>query len=260
MLLKLVGLLFVIEVTRSALPKYKDWRSAGYNATIIDQSTCNAGWAAAAVVLYQFEILIAQGSSNQQDLSTSYIVDCSGYGGCRNGSLSGAIDFLIANGSYNIGGYSNNNLYSGLSNSTNCTTSSGTIYKTNRTVYKNTFYKISNLKLRQLLVNAPTANEALVDNSFYSFVGTNTFNCSYYVYHDGDLNSALNVVGYTTKKEWIVKYYRGLSWGANGYMIMKSGRDCGIRRKVYQIYTAKQHSFHTAFLLVLAIGSLLLGL
>ena len=259
-MLKVLGVLSVLAVLASAAqPSFIDWRATGYNSTIIDQGTCNAGWAAAAVTLYQFEILASAGSSNQQDLSTSYVVDCSGYGGCRNGTLSGAIDFLIANGSYNIGGYSNNNLYSGLSNSSNCTTSSGAIYKTNRTVYKNTYYKVSNLKLRQLLVTAPTANEILVDNTFYSYVGTNTFNCSYYVYSDGDLNSAVVVVGYTKTNNWIVRFYRGLTWGNNGYMILKSGRDCGLRRVVYQINTVKEE-WRTIFMSVMLLLALAMGM
>jgi hypothetical protein len=226
----------------SALAASKDWRSTGYNGTVIDQSTCNAAWAAAAVTVYQFEYLFSTSSAVQQDLSTSYIVDCSGCGGCHGGLLSNAIDFLIANGSYNLATYSNNNLYSGISNSSACYNTTGTIYKSSRTVYNNKHYKISNHKLKQLLQTAPTANEIRIDNTFFSYTGSSTFKCGYYVYNDGDLNSAVVVVGYTNSNQWIIRFFHGTSWGSGGYMPMHIGRDCGIRRKVYQISTTKYSS------------------
>lgn len=49
-----------------------------------------------------------------------------------------------------------------------------------------------------------------------------------------------------------MRYFRGLSWGNGGYMILKSGKDCGIRRKVYQIWTSK-YSPKTAFTFVMVL-------
>lgn len=46
--------LFTLLLTSTSVkvPKFIDWRSTGYNSTVIDMSTCNATWAAAAVTIY----------------------------------------------------------------------------------------------------------------------------------------------------------------------------------------------------------------
>jgi hypothetical protein len=252
----MIGVVFIMTAILAdpswALPSSKDWRTSGYNGTVIDQSICNAAWAAAAVTIYQFEYMFSTSSAAQQDLSTSYIVDCSGAGGCRGGLLSNALDFLIANGSYNLATYSNNNLYTGIVNSTACYNTTGTVYKSSRSIYKNKYYKVSNGKLKQLLQTAPTANEIRIDNTFFSYSGSSTFKCGYYVYNDGDLNSAVVVVGYTNNNQWIVRFFHGTSWGTGGYMVMHIGKDCGIRRKVYQISTSKYGSI-TIFSAILAV-------
>ncbi len=81
------------------------------------------------------------------DMNEVYLIDCSGYGGCRNGSLRGAIDFAIDRGlplpgAATTGSNLNENYTNaGCSNAVSIT-------KTARTVYNNLYFKISNLKLR----------------------------------------------------------------------------------------------------------------
>lgn len=143
-------------------------------------------------------------------------------------------------------GFPNNYVSAGCTNY-------GNITKTPRTVYNNMYFKISNLRLRELLARGPTANEIMTNGDFRSFTGSSVYTCSYTAYQDSDLDSAIIIMGYTSGGQWIVRWFNGVAWGDRGYMLLKMDqKDCGIRRRVYQISTVNW-SGHCLFSMLLAI-------
>lgn len=144
----------------SKTSEWTDWRLTNTISDVIDQGTCQAGWAIASTTLYEWQVSRQRQSegnySGYIDLSDGYILDCSSQGGCGNGSLYGALKYLIANGSPLQSDYSNNDIYSGTQNTTNC--SNSTLVKTSWAVYLHSYRTISTGKLKKLVEAGPTAN------------------------------------------------------------------------------------------------------
>jgi C1A family cysteine protease len=247
-LLLLVGIATIYCQGPVGVAKETDWRITGYISPVIDQGGCQAGWATAATTLYEFWYAKESGQGNG-DLSDGYILDCSQQGGCGNGSLLGAVNYLVANGTATQSSFGNEDIYSGFANSSRCTGSTGqtiTYAKVTATLYVNKWFKISSSKLKKIVAQAPTANEIYVDNNFTYYNGYEwPYKCKTNVKRDIELNHAVVVVGYDKHSNFYLKNSKGTSWGKDGYMLIKKNKDCGLRRRVYQMYTSKNTSATT---------------
>lgn len=168
------------------------------------------------------------------------MLDCSQQGGCGNGSLLGALNFLVANGTVTLASYGNNHIFSGAANSTNC---SGITVKVNTFLYVNKWFKISSGKLKKIVAQGPTANEIYVDSNFSNYNGVEwPYKCKANVKNEIQLNHALVVSGYDKHSNFILRNSKGTGWGKNGYMLIKKNKDCGLRKRVFQLSTVKNTS------------------
>lgn len=168
MLCKLITLLLTVAFVKSqnkvaSWPQWTDWRLTNTISEVIDQGTCHAGWAIAATTVYEWQIARERGGTNYTDLSDGYVLDCSSQGGCGNGSLLGALNFLISNGTPLQSDFSNNDIYNDRQDTTNCS-NSYTMVTTTWVVYVHKHRKISVNKLKKIVSVGPTANEIYADS------------------------------------------------------------------------------------------------
>jgi len=90
------------------------------------------------------------------------------------------------------------------------------------------YYNISNANLKSLLVNSPVL--ASVDASDWSDYNSGVFSCS----GTPSLDHAVEIIGYDSNGNYIIKNSWGTSWGQNGYITLSAVNDCGIRQYIYQ--------------------------
>lgn len=150
---------------------------------------------------------------------------------------------MVANGTPTQSNFPDDDIYSGYANTSKCDGSSGnnvSPVKVTATLYVNKWFRISSSKLKKIVAQAPTANEIYADNNFtYYNCYEWPYKCKPKVKHDIELNHAVAVVGYDKHSNFYLKNSKGTSWGKDGYMLIKKNKDCGLRRRVYQMSTTK---------------------
>jgi len=170
-------------------------------------------------------------------MSEEYILECTNASDCGGGyvnyamtlSLSGmtldATYPYLASNFGEVGRPAN-----GICNTTNTITAAGGTV----TVYNN----VTDTALKTMLVNAPIP--ALIDadagfqaysSGTYACPGTPNMTVS-------SLNHAIQLIGYDSNGNYLIKNSWGTTWGVNGFGTVNSSLDCGIKQVVFQFVTS----------------------
>ena len=129
-------------------------------------------------------------------------------------------------GSWGTSGRPNNGICS--------TTSLNTIPSATVTIYNN----VTDTQLKTMLTNSPIPALISATSLFQSYT-SGTFSCSNTSSMTiNDLNHAIQIVGYNSDGDYIIKNSWGTTWGANGYATVDSTLDCGIKQVVYEFVSS----------------------
>ena len=83
-----------------------------------------------------------------------------------------------------------------------------------------------------MLQNAPLSVLIYASGGFMSY-SSGIFSCGNTQITTTKLNHAVQLIGYDTNGNYIIKNSWGKSWGKNGIGIVNKNSDCGISMRVY---------------------------
>lgn len=100
-------------------------------------------------------------------------------------------------------------------------------------------HKAGKSTLKHWIAKNPTVNMVdTTDNQLRdansSTSSSDPYECKKNNPDDKQLNHVLNAVGYDHKENWIVQSSWGTGWANNGQLLLKKGKECGLRRRVYR--------------------------
>ena len=205
------------EISSNDLPSEVDWRTKGAVTPVKNQGQCDSGWAFSATGAVEGVVAIKTGTL--RSLSEQQLVDCSGSTGnrgCNGGDPAFAFKWIIKNE-----GISSESSYPYTARDGSCKQASSVSHISGL----RTLGRPGDEQALQVLV-AQQPVSAVVDASDSSFQS----------YHSGVFSGPCGktpdqpvlIVGYTPTY-WIVKNSWGTSWGMNGYILIKRGKNlCGI--------------------------------
>jgi cathepsin L len=205
------------EISSNDLPSEVDWRTKGVVTPVKNQGQCDSGWAFSATGAVEGVVAIKTGTL--RSLSEQQLVDCSGSTGnrgCNGGDPAFAFKWIIRNG-----GISSESSYPYTARDGSCKQASSV----SRISGLRTLDRPGDEQALQALV-AEQPVSAVVDASDSSFQS----------YHGGVYsgpcgktpNQPVLIVGYDQTR-WIVKNSWGTSWGMDGYILIRRGKNlCGI--------------------------------
>jgi C1A family cysteine protease len=197
-----------------------DWRDKGAVNKIKNQGQCGSCWAFSAIGMVEGWSAVTTGTL--LDLAEQQLVDCAGsFGnqGCRGGWHDKAVDYLAS-------------------------TAAGACLQTDYpyTARDGTCKKTCAGKVKPNKSAMGTTEQALMDNLQNWPVGVAVdASGGFQSYHSGvfsgpcgtALNHAIVAVGYVSSPSpyWIVRNSWGTTWGAQGYIMMATGKNlCGINK------------------------------
>jgi hypothetical protein len=86
--------------------------------------------------------------------------------------------------------------------------------------------------MKTMVATAPVAALFYASDNGFASYASGTYSCRSGV-TVGDLDHAVEVVGYDSSGNYIVKNSWGRSWGEDGFATINKDRDCGLRLRVY---------------------------
>lgn len=116
-------------------------------------------------------------------------------------------------------------------------------------------HKIGKKTLKHWIAKNPTANLIYADDEFRNVTSgstTDPYECRKNSPNDKELNQGVAAVGYDKHENYLIKNSWGTSWGDGGYLLLKKGKECGLRKRVYR--------YNWAGRLGAMVGILVLGL
>jgi hypothetical protein len=195
-------------------------------------------------------------------MSAEYVLECSGVASCDNASITHEnfqkiVEFLRDGGCprdsdwpYTAGGLTSGKpSTSGICNATK-------LVCPNK-VHMHKKHKLGKSTLKKWIAKNPTANMIHADDAFRAYTANDIvtpYECSKNSPSDKELNHGLNAVGYDQHKNWVVQNNWGTGWGSGGYILLKHGKECGLRRRVYR-YNWGFNIAVTLFLLLVSLIS-----
>jgi C1A family cysteine protease len=195
------------------------WQGKGVITPVKNQGSCGSCWAFSTTGTVEGYWAINKGSLPV--LSEQQLVDCVGIAfgclGCNGGQMSGALKYIKTNGVTTEAAYP----YKGKDGK--CATKGGA-------------YKIGSVKstagctsLTSDIQTQPTS--VAVDATNWSLYRSGTFsNCA------KNLNHGVLAVGWDSNNNWIIKNSWGPTWGAQGYITLKTGDTCGVCQEMNNAY------------------------
>jgi cathepsin L len=207
-----------IEETYGPVPNGVDWRTQGVVSPVKNQGNCGSCWSFSTTGLLESTYKLKKGII--PNFSEQQLVDCCGKKGflcegCNGAWPEWALNYVNSSGIVSGSAYP----YKGVEGA--CQTTSGE--------------KILNPSQPWTMVTAGNTNglktavgaapvSICVDASNWSTYKSGVFsNCG-----ATNLNHAVLLVGYDDAGNWFVKNSWGTTWGASGFITLKSGNTCGL--------------------------------
>lgn len=203
-----------------------------------DQGRCGACWAFSTTAA--FESFLMQTDNKEYDLSEEYLVECTTDSDCSGGYISSALGMITWHGLPEESTYP----YVATNTGSGRPVTSG-ICNTNRLVQhsnKYNTYKYSYAtddELKSYLQIGPLAVGIWADSGFMSYSGGN-YRCARSA-SSSNINHAVQLIGYDTSGNWIIKNSWGTNWGINGYgyITSNSSGNCGINIQAYRLFSGR---------------------
>jgi hypothetical protein len=212
---------------RQSIPYSYDYRSQGWVTSIKNQGSCGACWAFATAALMETTYLRALGSSYNYDLSEQLLVDCNypTNNACSGGWVNSAIEYIRSYGMTQEYYYS----YVGYRQTCKSISSS---------------YRFSGINYFQINSEAdipyylytygPVSFYFKVPSSFQHYTG-GVFDVADCTTGTQGLHE-ITIVGYTPTY-WIVKNSWGTTFGDQGYVYFKRGKNlCNMQAQLLCVY------------------------
>lgn len=116
-----------------------------------------------------------------------------------------------------------------------CSTTNKNIIPTSTvTIYNN----VTDTQLKTMLTNSPIPALINADAGFQAY-SSGTYSCAgTATMTTADLNHAIQLIGYDSSGNYLIKNSWGTTWGVNGYATVSSTLDCGIKLVVYEFTSA----------------------
>lgn len=226
----------------SGYAKVFSWYYVDAITNVRDIGSCGgASMAVAATKLYETEYY--RETTWLYDLSAEYVLECSGVASCENTSITHQNLETILKWQATTGIPKNSEWpYTAGGLTTGKPTTSGICESANKVTCSNKIHlhkkhKIGKGTLKKWIAKNPTANLIHADEAFSSVTANDLvtpYECSKNSPSDKELNHALNAIGYDEHKNWVVQNNWGTDWGNNGYLLLKHGKECGLRRRVFR--------------------------
>jgi C1A family cysteine protease len=115
--------------------------------------------------------------------------------------------------------------------------SASTVYKLPNDTTISTYSMATATQLKTLLTTAPLAVHIDADDGFM-YYSSGVYTCAKTTILNTDLNHAVELIGYDSSGNYIIKNSWATTWGVNGYGTVAAGVACGIPNLVYQYVSA----------------------
>jgi cathepsin L len=217
-------------------PASLDYNALGKVTSIKNQGSCGCCWAFSSVATYESWLLIKGfnlGVSEEGVLECTYLYsEGRRQSNCTVGYLTDAMDYLAK-----VGGVlrSNYPYVSGSISSGAPATTPGICAERNRIYIGNgtsTYDEtLTTAQIKQKLTdNGPLMVGLYADHGFSAYSSGVYSGCpanaSLYINH------AVELIGYDSSGNWLIKNQWGTDWGVNGFMTLSSSRDCGLSKAI----------------------------
>jgi hypothetical protein len=215
-------------------PATFNWRDQGKISSVKDQDKCGACWVFVATAAASSYLAIQTGSI--YELSEQYVLECTMFGGCNGGYTELAFNLMISKKTPLLSTFPYTAGLRGSFQPTQgiCSTGQGIQFPPNTIV--NTYYNVSSEKLKELIMNGPVAAMYYGTERAFSSYSTGIYSCGMPTVGTELLDHALEVIGWDSASNFIVKNSWGTTWGAGGFGVISKDRDCGLKLIVYELY------------------------
>lgn len=217
---------------RVKAPSSVNWKTAGKVTGAKNQGTCGSCWSFSTTAVAESYLAIY--NNNLLDLSEEYVLECTSGSDCSGGYVNRAFS-VIADGQPTEAAYP----YKGYSSGSSTPKTSGICQATNKVAMPSGTYPagksdLSNEDFKSLIAVAPVAALFYASSSGFSSYGSGTYSCSKKA-GLGDLDHAVQVIGYDNNGNYIIKNSWGTSWGDDGTAVINKdpSKNCGINLRVY---------------------------
>lgn len=212
-----------------------DWRTVNVITPIKNQANCGCCWAFSATAYIESLYIIK--TNRTYDLAEQFLLECTPLSDCGGGYVSKAMNLSLT-GMPNDTTFpytaANWGLTGRPSNGICGTTNLITFPTATVTIYNN----VTDTQLKTMLTNSPIPALINADSGFQSY-SSGTYSCATTASMTiNDLNHAIQLVGYDSSGNYIIKNSWGTTWGTNGYAVVSSTLDCGIKQVVYEFISS----------------------
>jgi C1A family cysteine protease len=250
------------EIRVGGYAKEFNWYNVGAVNPVEDIGSCSgASTCQAAVSTYETEYY--RETATLPTLSTQYCLECSGHDSCDNSSITHEnmqkiMEWLRDNGCADASAWP----YTAGSTSSGTTSTSGicnaTRTKCPNKVHLHKKHKSGKNNMKHWIAKNTVACLIHADDAFRSYTGTINsdapYECSKNSPSDSELNHGLVAIGYDRHKNWLVQNNWGTGWGDQGYALLKEGKECGLRRRIYRFNSALNLAVTVALVLISVIA------
>jgi cathepsin L len=219
------------------LPNEIDWRSLGKVTEVKEEGACGGSWAFASTAAAESYVAVYGGDLT--DLSEEYVLECVSGGSCAGGSVAAALG-LIANGG--VPAESAYPYQAGNSGSISPKINGICVAGNKLTLPPGTTStsssNLTSIQLKSLISSSPiiTLLDSTSDSGFLNYA-SGVYSCSSSPF---TLNHAVELIGYDSSGNYLVKNSWGKTWGDNGFAVISQENNCGIGQKVYYFTGANE--------------------
>lgn len=230
------------EIRVGGYAKEMNWNNVGAVTPVGDEGSCSgASVCFATVTCYETEYY--RETATLPSLSVEYCLECLNVTGCDNSTITHqnmqrVMEDLRDSGCADDSQYpyTAGSTSSGKPSTISCSGASRTLCPNKVHLHKK--HKSGKNNMKHWIAKNVVSCLIHADDAFRGYTGTVNsdapYECSKNSPSDKELNHGIVAIGYDRHKNWLVQNSWGTGWGDQGYALLKHGKECGLRRRIYR--------------------------